>query len=410
MSELTQFSPARPPDIPRWFHPWSFLAGLAGALVLLAVTGVWLGRHDRHPDFTRFHPLISPEGNYYPTIAEMCAIVRARCRPDQVLVIVGGNSIFYGVGQPPAKMWTRRLQELLGERYCVINFAFRGSSASDGGALVAEVLRAEFPRQIYVANMGPLQGINPMGSLPYRFIFWEAYYKGLLAEYAPRTNYVRLDFQNDPIDRRAHLEIVGRVWLDRLLHFRDVWNWVAMEWFCTVPSSLRPDPAEVTWPRRRFADTEPDFMDIPFEKRFRSELLDTELGIVRGFTESFYQRTGDGHWQLSGLKPKEFGTFIRIAMPELLRRRTLLVVSKNSPYYVDQLAPGERERDEQAYRDSLEIWRGAGYHAMTYPDGFDAADYGDRTHLTVAGGRKLAATVADNVRAIAAECGYGSAP
>ena len=31
---------------------------------------------------------------------------------------------------------------------------------------------------------------------------------------------------------------------------------------------------------------------------------------------------------------------------------------------------------------------------MTYPNGFDAADYGDRTHLTVSGGRKLAAMVA----------------
>jgi hypothetical protein len=47
---------------------------------------------------------------------------------------------------------------------------------------------------------------------------------------------------------------------------------------------------------------------------------------------------------------------------------------------------------------------------MTYPNGFDAADYGDRTHLTVSGGRKLAAMVADNVRAIAVECDYGSAP
>ncbi len=410
MSDLTQFSPARPPDTPRWFRPGTFLAGFAGALVLLSVAGVWLGRQDRHPDFTRFHPFISPEAQYYPTIAEMGAIVRARCRPNQVLVIVGGNSIFYGVGQPAGKMWTRRLQELLGDRYCVINLAFRGASASDGAAVVAEVLRDEFPRQIYVANVGPMQGIDPTGSDPYRFMFWEAYYKDLLMDYAPRTRSVGQHYQENARDHRARLEIIGRVWLDRWLHFRDVWNYVTMEWICTIPSAYQPALPQVHWPRKRFADTEPDFADIPRASRFRRDLVDTELRIIRGSTEAFYQRSGDGRWQLAEWKRKDVDTFIRMAMPEALRRRTLIVVSQNSPYYVDKLAPGERERDDQGYRDTLEIWRGAGYHAATYPNDFNAADYGDRTHLTVAGGRKLAAMVADNIRAMAVECGYGSAP
>jgi len=410
MSDLTQFSAARPPDTPRWFQPRTFLAGFAGALVLLSVAGAWLGRQDRHPGFTRFHPFISPEAQYYPTIAEMCAIVRTHCRPNQVLVIVGGNSIFYGVGQPADKMWTRRLQELLGDRYCVVNLAFRGASAADGAAVVAEVLRDEFPRQIYVANVGPMQGIDPVGSDPYRFIFWEAYYKGLLMDYAPRTRYIAQHFRNDARDRRAHPEIIGRVWLDRLLHFRDLWNYVTMEWICTIPSAYQPALPQVHWPRQRFADTEPDFVDIPWASRFRRDLASTELGIVRGFTESYYHRDGEGPWQLAEWKRKDVDTYIRLAMPEALRRRTLIIVSKNSPYYVDQLAPGERERDDQGYRDTLEIWRGAGYHAATYPNDFAAADYGDRTHLTVTGGRKLAGMVADDVRAIAAECGYQATP
>jgi len=66
--------------------------------------GAWEGTRDHYPRFTRFIPAISPEVSYYPTVAEMCAIVRARHRPGQVLVIVGGNSIFYGSGQPADQM------------------------------------------------------------------------------------------------------------------------------------------------------------------------------------------------------------------------------------------------------------------------------------------------------------------
>jgi hypothetical protein len=381
-----------------------------GALAGLSLLGVWLGKRDCHPNFTRFHPFISPEAQYYPTIAEMCAIVRTHCRSDQVLVIIGGNSILYGVGQPAGEMWTRRLQELLGDRYCVLNFAFRGASAPDGGALVAEVLRDEFPRQIYVANVGSMQGIDPVGSDPYRFMFWEAYYKDLLMDYAPRTRSVGQHYQENARDHRARLEIVGRVWLDRAFHFRDVWNYVTMEWICTVPTSYQPALPQAAWPRGRFKDEELDFMDIPFRERFRPDTIDLELRIVRGSTESYYHQAADGRWVLHEPARQRFDSYDRAAMPVQLQRRTLIVVSKNSPYYVDRLTPEEKARDDQAYRDSIEIWRSAGYHAITYTDDFTAKDYGDRAHLTVSGGRKLAAVVAESVGAIATEQGYLSLP
>ena len=93
-------------------------------------------------------------------------------------------------------------------------------------------------------------------------------------------------------------------------------------------------------------------------------------------------------------------------MPEPLRRHTLIIVSKNSPFYADRLSADEQQRDAQSYRDTIALYRAAGYHAMTYPDDFTQYDYGDRAHLTVSGGRKLADVVAGEVRAIAAEQDY----
>jgi|GEM_PF-5051947 len=173
------------------FHPRWFFAGLGVGLLLMAWLGHRATKGDYHPRFTRFFPAISPEANYYPTVDEMCAIVRARCRPDQVLVIVGGNSVLQGVAQPAEVMWSVKLQEQLGDRYCVINFALRGATPTDGGAVIAEVLRKEFPRQIYIANEKAVMGIFPLGNAVYRFIMWQAYFGGRLLSDSRRNYWVR---------------------------------------------------------------------------------------------------------------------------------------------------------------------------------------------------------------------------
>src|SRR5271169_6650008 len=94
-----------------WIRPGWFLAGLALGLGGLAWAGWKTAGTDYHPGFVRFSQPISPETSYYPTLDEMAAIVRSRCRHDQVLVIVGGNSILLGVWQPVADLWSRRLQD-----------------------------------------------------------------------------------------------------------------------------------------------------------------------------------------------------------------------------------------------------------------------------------------------------------
>ena len=391
---------------PAWFRSRSFLLGFVAGAALLSWLGWRASRWDYHPDFTRFQREISPEGSYYPTIAEMGTIARARCRADQVLVIVGGNSIFYGVGQPVDQVWTRRLQALLGDRYAVVNLAFRGASASDGGALAAEVLQREFPRQIYVANVGSMVCLDPTGSDPYRFLFWEAYYKGLLLPYAPRSNYVWDVFERHWSNLALMVDVIGKVELDRALHFDDFWNYITIDRINTVPSFYHPDFPGTFTPRGRYPDDEQDFRSIPFGERYRDSAFGVEMQIVRGSTEPYYEQAPDGSWRLNEQTRQHFDAMDRAAMPAVLRNRTLIVVSQNSPYYLDRLTPAERAREEAAYRDSLEIWRDAGYAAMTYPPGLTVDDYGDRTHLTVPGGEKLAASVAAEVGDLAGRLGY----
>ena len=403
------FSEPKPLPIrprPAWFRPKTFLVGLAGGFAALSALGWWLGRQNAHPGFTRFVPSISPETFYYPTVAEMSAIVRAQYRPGQILVLVGGNSILYGSGQPADQLWSRRLQELLGPRFCVVNLAFRGGSPSDGAMVVAEALRREFPRQILVANTGTVQGISPIGSEPFRFLFWEAYYKGELENYAPRNAVVRDFFGARAGLSAVQFDTAGRVWLDRGLHFRDLWNWVGMRWIFTIPDPYYPTWREQFQPRERFEDTEGDFDATPFAERFPANTLTLETQITRGFTETHYERTPAGGWMMRPAKQAEIESNLRATMPEPLRRRTLIIVSRNSPFYVQQLTPDEQRRDAQSYDDTIALYRSTGYAAMTYPADINENDYGDRAHLTVSGGRKLADAVAEEVRAMAANLGY----
>lgn len=393
--------------VPRIFRSITLLIGVLIGLFALAWAGRGAVTHDWHRDFVRFHPLIAPESNYQPTIAEMRAIVRAHCRKDQILVIVGGNSIFQGVGQPLEKLWTRRLQELLGDRYAVINFALRGSSPTDGGALVAESLREEYPKQVYLANVPPFTAASPAGGTDYRFMVFDALYKGWLLDYPPRQAAID-DYlaRPDIYPEASELKLGAR--LDAWLRFRDFWNWWSTTQFFTFPGPLTSEWPRAFRARSKFPDREPDFEDIPLRQRFPGKGIPAEMAITRGTTAPFYETNSYGQWQAASIPFNGFAKSARDAFPEPLRARTLIVLSANAPFYTCRLSPAEQARDVLAVRDTLKIWRDHGYAAAAYGEGFVDEDFGDRTHLSASGGQKLAALLAPEIRSLAGRLGYSN--
>lgn len=397
--------PPRPSAPPSLYRPCTLLVGFVMGLLVLMWFGREMSKHDWHHDFFRFHPLIAPESNYQPTVAEMRAIVRARCRPDQILVIIGGNSIFQGVGQPVEKLWTRHLQQLLGDRFAVVNLAFRGSGLTDGGAVVAESLRDEFPRQIYVANTLPFNGASPGGSHDYRFMVLDALHKGWLLDHPPR-NAVIDDYINrsDVYPRSRELNLSAR--LDAWLYFRETWNWWSCTYFFTFPGPLTTNPERAFRPRNHFSDQENDFETIPTSRRFRPEVHAIEMNITKNLSAMYYLPGPDGRWEKNAFEFSQFQKIARETFPDALKARTLVVLSRNNPYYTRQMSPVEQERDELAYRDSLDVWHSLGYAAADYGNNFQPDDFGDRTHLTTRGGRKLAEQLAPEIRSLAIKLNF----
>jgi len=403
---MSEPRPLKPPGYRFLPSPAYFIAGFVLGLALLAWRGRVAARTDYHPDFVRFHPAISPEANYYPTVDEMCAIVRARCRPDQVLVIVGGNSILLGVWQPATEVWTKRLQEDLGDRFAVVNLAFRGSSPPDCGAVVAEVLRNEFPRQIYIADEAPITAEDPIGSDVYRFAFWQAYLRGRLLPFPPRDARVRT-YLSRPDHRTEGIEWRVREGADRVLHFQDFWNRVGFEDFFTIPALYSMMPPKLFWPRKDFPDTEPDAADpANVAARFPEANAALETRIITTGPRLAYTRSGNGAWTLLPAYREDLLRSYAQGFPDSLKARTLMLISRSCPHYTPMMTPDDVARVDAAFADTVAMWKQSGYDAMQNGRDYTDDDYGDRTHLSKLGGRKLATAVATEVQAMSARLGY----
>jgi hypothetical protein len=395
-----------PPARFGWIRPRWFLAGLVLGTAALAIGGWAVSRTDYHPGFVRFHAFISPDNSYYPTLDEMCAIVRKECRPDQTLVIVGGNSILYGVWQRQADVWSARLQKLLGDRYCVINFAMLGASPTDGGAVVAEVLRHEFPRQILIVNEAPVTAVESFGREPYRYIFWQGYYEGRMIQSPNRDAQIREFLRGNNAERSRVLESRISIGFDEALHFRDLWNWTEYKWFGTMPFRQAEYFPLYLKPRRGYADPEVDGTDPQYVRnRYRPSDLEAEMRIMRG-PAMYYSQDSKGKWTLAGPTRANLASYCADAFPTPLKARTLVLISEGSPYYRRLLAPSEASMLRHAGSDTVAIWEDAGYPAMDYGWDFSPGDYGDRIHLTKTGGWKLADQVALKVASIAGNLGY----
>ena len=399
-------TPTPPASAPRpFFKPWTLLLGFVAGLVLLSFAGRTVIKRDLHPNAVRFHPMIAPDSQYEPTMGEMRAFVRARSRPDQILVIVGGNSILLGVGQPADRVWTKRLQEILGDRYAVVNLAFRGSSPTDGGAFVAESLRGEFPRQIYLANVAALQAADAIGIETYRFIFFDAYYKQMLLPLAPRDQQFK-DYLAEPAFSTARFERRLGAQIDSVLHYRDFWNWWSATKFFTFATPYQPDPGLAFRARAKFTDQETDYDTLPFDQRFSPSAIANDTIIARAYSANGYAKNAAGEWQLADNAREKFLRFAANAFPDSLKPRTLMLISRNSPFYTQKFEPELRARDDIAVRDTIAGFEKLGYAALDTGNHYAIEDFGDRTHLTSAGGAKLAATVAPKIEALAAKLGY----
>jgi hypothetical protein len=396
--------------------PRSVLLGAVLGFLAMCGLGRYVARIDYHPGFVRFNPSDAPDEKYYPTVNEMMAIVRHQIKPGQILVVVGGNSVLLGVGQPADHIWTKQLQADLGDRYFVVNFAFRGAASTNCGAVVAEALRKEFPKQILIANLPPTQMGYPTGSEVYRYNNWEAYYKGLLIDDPVRDAEIKAADEIPEYRNRefAVPELRLREWLDSLFYFQDLWNWFTFTQVNTVWGAYFPgtyqfqDPIRFLDPRSVYKDTEPDFLTMPMASRYIADnaSIQGEMDNVRGVSMYAFNKDKNGQWVTYQPLWDQFKQQSAAAFPQELKKRTLILMGYNSPFYLSRLPPDDLIRNDLSFKKAVVEWEKNGYEALAYGKDFTMDDDGDRTHLTWHGGVKLAKVVAAKVQDMSQKLGY----
>lgn len=340
-------------------------------------------------DFQRFHRFLSPEGLYYPTALQVRALARHELPRDKIAVIIGGTSVMQGVGQNARAAWHLRLQQELGDEYRVLNLAMRGGAPNEHGQIAAEMMLRDGRRVIHVCD-ALLTGFAdaPDGNRDvYRYLFHDARARDLLLPLAERDREIaRLTGlrRDNTFFEELHIQTRANRWLS----FNDLWHVVGYEHAFTVWQAFaRHGP----WRPRRLGDDRP--VDV---KRF--ELRERGLAAVAALARPYSPQD----W--AGVQAQ-----VRQTVPQALRLRTLVVVNRLNPEYVqtiEQASPGFEARYRRKIREALAHLRKAGLNAVEGCVTLEPADFMDFNHLFAGGGNKLAVELAPHIRELARDLGY----
>ena len=327
-----------------------------------------------------FHAYNNAEAGFLTTAAELATIIDQQ-PPSRAYIIVGGSSVLNGVGQSRDLVWTRRLQNLLGEDFVVLNFANRAGGPIDFGSVAAEMLLRQHRPVIYVADANETVYANDPRTSFYRHMLFDGWLRSYLLPWPPRDAYLRwAAFDGDEGVRNVAL---GE-WLNSFLRFNELWNYITFNFVGLQWNNMMTAKSFSPFGRRS---------DPGWTTRYGGN-KDAELAIVAAQAERPIERM------------IAYASLTEQFVPLQLRSITLVVVDLLSPYYLDML-PGSREALLARATEQQTAMQKMGFNKVMIPaKDFTADDYADRVHLSVDGGDKMAAALAPVVRQMASDLGY----
>jgi hypothetical protein len=358
------------------FASLCFGIGFFLTMALLAVLGARASSTNMFRDFGRFHTRLAPDSFFLVTAKEVRSLVATLADKSKINVIIGGSSVFYGVGQPAGQSLADNVRRELGDNYRVINLAMRAGDISGIAEQTVEMLLHEGYKIIYVADIGLGTPPNPIGGAPYQYFYWQAKARGYLFDWARRDSAIG---ESAWISEPA----IGAM-LNRWLNFDELWNYIGYRYGFTVFSSLIPYPY---WQARmNLPDNE---IDPPAIFLYRN--VNLEFDIINRISQ--FPST-DG-W-------KQFEEAVDAALPPQVRPLTVAAFCENSSWLFAQTSP-------QNLKNRVAIWaimKGILTNFKLTPvstcDGLAKNDYIDRTHLSIAGAAKASPKLAAAIRSLAA--------
>jgi hypothetical protein len=396
----------------KFIAPRALFLGIALSFLGCCLAGWISSHHHLFTNFVRFHYYINAESLYFPTASQVRELCKDHLEPDVIAVLIGGSSRMHGMGQKEERVWTRRLQHILGPRYHVLNLGLAGGGPQEFSVVAAEMLGREHPRLILVNDGFPgVMQPKPDG-FHYRYFFWDAYFKGFTTPHPERdARLVGVAEEWSQIEEEKgaltgnYTELKRLAHLDSMGYFNDLWNTLAYSRFFTVWTIASQRP--FTRPRKSFAD--PDIGTPPPEVRYHPAANESAMNglrahlagaaVVKDAHNQWVEDTNSNYWDL-------YGIALRDAIPEALRPHTLIALVRYNPHFLRQLTEDERARYDVMMRLAVARTQAQGLTAFDVGGDYTDDDYLDWIHPSEVGGDKLAETVAAQVRERARSLGY----
>jgi hypothetical protein len=386
--------------------PGAFFAGLLGGLLGLS----WLGSAVQSPHFVaqyvHTHRGLHVESGFHFTGRQVRRLTEAAAAQAEVVIVIGGTSVFAGTGHESGELWSLGLQAALGPRYRVINFAQMAGNANDFGNIAAEVLLLQNRPVIYLADGWAGHFTIPIPSSRYRATLLDAWHRGLLLPWKPRDEVLQGALLSPELRTSALASM-----LDRYLNFKDLWNFVTYDHVNTIlnPYTLFSGPVPSAWylPRRLYAN-----VAAPGSRRVRPAPAPSPgAPEADAGTAGAAPHPNDPPPELVATirekyDPDQASGLARTnqTIPPRLRAVTLAVINLMNPGFH---RPGGRQGELNVANSHIRALEDMGfYKAVVVAEDFDEEDYIDRGHLMASGGRKLVERLAPLIRAMAADLGY----
>jgi hypothetical protein len=380
----------------RWLRPTPYLASVAIGFLIAACAGHLAASLPLYRHFSRFHERIGPATHFYPTASQIRRLALDSSPPGRRLVMVGGSSVTYGSGQPPDAIWTQFLQRHLGDGYAVLNFGAPGGRFTDFGAVAFQLVARDRPNALFVADVAPYDAGDINHESVYRYLLWDAYYKHLLQVSPARLAQIREVAIAQWFDAKE-VENQLRGLLDSWTFATDLWTTCAYRYGSTI---WTPGTAEHPWGARRWWKEKAVAIE-DFQTRMKPHAREN-LAAARGFSSNLFEADGQGGWRPIAREIERVARQIDQALPPELTSRTIVLLVWNNPYFLDQLAPSEKERNQIAYAWARREWERRGYTVTDLGLGYAPEDYVDRVHLMPEGGEKLSSQLEPLLRNLGA--------
>lgn len=379
----------------QYISPKLFVAALLLGFMACCWAGAWCREICLMPDFRRFNVYTGPYSYFSPTSGEMLALANCK-KPEKILVIVGGDSVFNCAGLPAEELWTEKLGRALGDEFAVLNFSFEGEEPFEGGYLAAESLFKQGRKVVFVTDSQPGITGEPFGYI-LAPLFFDFNCRGLLLDDKKREAIKENCFREQRKHHREEfIEMQRAAYLNRLVNAQDLWQAIGCKYCFTIWSYYtNPD----FWRARcTFADKA---ITRPWPQE---DVIKLELDAIR---ERNQMMTFAGERCVAvdhGWDSFDFRTTYII--PQAMRPHSIMVLTKYNPDLLKYLTDQERQIDRALYREGCLHWQNAGIKSLVVGENYSAGDFIDANHYSVAGGKRLASELVGPIKQAAKQLGY----